>query len=181
LGTNQYPNALEKADAKISLDTIISKTSKREDAITEPIRPYRGAEEMETLRLKTDRAKETPKVFLLTIGDLTMRKARAGFASGFFACAGFEVIDNLGFASVDEGVKAAMDKKASIVVVCSSDDEYPQYAPEAFEKLTGKAITVVAGYPACVDELKAKGIKHFIHMKSNLIDTLRGFQAELGM
>jgi len=181
LGTNQYPNALEKADAKISLDTIISKTTKREDAIAEPIRPYRGAEEMETLRLKTDRAEETPKVFLLTIGDLTMRKARAGFASGFFACAGFEVIDNLGFASVDEGVKAAMDKKANIVVVCSSDDEYPQYAPEAFEKLNGKAITVVAGYPASIDELKAKGIKHFIHMKSNLIDTLRGFQAELGI
>ena len=133
------------------------------------------------MRLKTDKIKETPKVFLLTIGDLTMRKARASFASGFFASAGFKIIDNLGFNSVDEGVKAAMEQKANIVVVCSSDDEYPTVAPAVFEKLNGKAITVVAGYPASVEELKSKGIKHFIHMKSNLIETLQGFQKELGI
>jgi methylmalonyl-CoA mutase len=181
LGTNQYPNALEKADAKITAEAITFKTSKRTDAIAEPIKPYRGAEQLELLRLKTDKAKVTPVVFLLAIGDLTMRKARAGFASGFFACAGFKVIDNLGFNTVDEGVKAALDQKASIVVVCSSDDEYPVVATAVFEKLNGKAITVVAGYPASVEELKSKGIKHFIHMKSNLIETLQGFQKELGI
>ncbi len=181
LGTNQYPNALEKADSKITAEAITFKTSKRADAIAEPIKPYRGAEQMELLRLKTDKAKVTPVVFLLTIGDLTMRKARAGFASGFFACAGFKVIDNLGFNTVDEGVKAALDQKANIVVVCSSDDEYPVVATAVLEKLNGKAITVVAGYPASVEELKVKGIKHFIHMKSNLIETLQGFQKELGI
>ena len=181
LGTNQYPNALERADDKITADIVISKSSKRDDVIAEPIKPYRGAEQMELVRLKTDKANETPKVFLLTIGDLTMRKARAGFASGFFACAGFEIIDNSGFKSVEEGVKAAMEQKANIVVVCSSDDEYTEIAPAVLEKLDGKAITVVAGYPKSIDDLKSKGIKHFIHMKSNLIETLQGFQAELGI
>lgn len=179
LGTNQYPNALEKVEANIKEKCSCS--TKRDDAIAEPIKKFRGAEQMETLRLKTERAKETPKVFLLTIGDLTMRKARAGFASGFFACAGFDVIDNLGFKSVEEGVKAAMDQKASIVVVCSSDDEYTEAAPAVLEQLGDKAITVVAGYPKSIDELKAKGLKHFIHMKSNLIETLEGFQNELGI
>jgi methylmalonyl-CoA mutase len=179
LGTNQYPNALEKVEASIKEQCCTS--TKRDDAIAEPIKEFRGAEEMETLRLKTERAKETPKVFLLTIGDLTMRKARAGFASGFFACAGFDVIDNLGFKSVEEGVKAAMDQKASIVVVCSSDDEYTEAAPAVLEQLGDNAITVVAGYPKSIDELKAKGLKHFIHMKSNLIETLEGFQNELGI
>ncbi|MFC2096477.1 methylmalonyl-CoA mutase family protein [Bacteroidota bacterium] len=179
LGTNQYPNALEKVEANIKEKCCTS--TKRDDAIAEPIKKFRGAEQMETLRLKTERAKETPKVFLLTIGDLNMRKARAGFASGFFACAGFEVIDNLGFKSVEEGVKAAMDQKASIVVVCSSDDEYTEAVPAVLEQLGDKAITVVAGYPKSIDELKAKGLKHFIHMKSNLIETLQGFQAELGI
>jgi methylmalonyl-CoA mutase len=179
LGTNQYPNALEKIEANIEEKCCTS--TKRDDAIAEPIKMFRGAEQMETLRLKTERAKETPKVFLLTIGDLTMRKARAGFASGFFACAGFEVIDNLGFKSVEEGVKAAMDQKANIVVVCSSDDEYTEAAPAVLEQLGDKAITVVAGYPKSIDELKAKGLKHFIHVKSNLIDTLQGFQNELGI
>ncbi|MCK5028012.1 MAG: methylmalonyl-CoA mutase small subunit [Bacteroidales bacterium] len=179
LGTNQYPNALEKVESNIKEKCCTS--SKRDDAIAEPIKEFRGSEQMETLRLKTEKVKETPKVFLLTIGDLNMRKARAGFASGFFACAGFDVIDNLGFKSVKEGVKAAMDQKASIVVVCSSDDEYTEAAPAVLEQLGDKAITVVAGYPKSVDELKAKGLKHFIHMKSNLIETLQGFQNELGI
>lgn len=181
LGTNQYPNAQERMESQYDEETIITKSTKRDDAIAEPIRPFRGAEQMELLRVKTDKAKVTPKVFMLTIGDLTMRKARAGFASGFFACAGFEVIDNLGFDSVEDGVKAAMDQNADIVVVCSSDDEYMDVAPAALEQLGDKAITVVAGYPKSVDELKAKGLKHFIHVKSNLIETLQGFQEELGI
>lgn len=179
LGTNQYPNALEKIEANI--EEACCAPTKRDDAIAEPIKTLRGAEQIETLRLRTEKASETPKVFLLTIGDLTMRKARAGFSSGFFACAGFEVIDNLGFNSVEEGVKAAMEQKANVVVVCSSDDEYMDVAPATLEQLSDKAITVVAGYPKSVDELKAKGIKHFIHVKSNLIETLQGFQAQLGI
>jgi methylmalonyl-CoA mutase len=181
LGVNQYPNASEKMDAKYDADTIITKVDKMDDAIAEPLKPYRGAEEIELLRLKTDQSAKTPKVFLLTIGNPAMRKARAGFASGFFACAGFDIIDNLGFDSVEEGVKAAMEQKSDIVVVCSSDDEYPEVAPAVNEKMGSKAITVVAGYPACVDDLKAKGIKHFIHIKSNLLETLKGFQKELGI
>ena len=179
LGTNQYPNAQEKIETNI--EEACCTPTKRDDAIAEPIKIFRVAEQMETLRLRTEKAAETPKVFLLTIGDLTMRKARAGFASGFFACAGFEVIDNLGFKSVEEGVKAAMDQNANIVVVCSSDDEYTEAAPAALEQLGEKAITVVAGYPKSVEELKAKGLKHFIHIKSNLIETLEGFQHELGL
>lgn len=181
LGTNQYPNALEKLGDKIHVEEIISTSHKRNDAIAEPIKTFRGAEQMDLLRLKTENAKRTPKVFLLTIGDLTMRKARAGFASGFFACAGFEVIDNLGFKTVEEGVKAAMDQKADIVVVCSSDDEYTEAAPAVLKQLGNNAITVVAGYPKSIDDLKAKGLKHFIHVKSNLIETLQGFQNELGI
>ncbi|MFO7827125.1 MAG: methylmalonyl-CoA mutase family protein [Bacteroidales bacterium] len=181
LGVNQYPNAEEKIEPKYGAETIITTIDKRDDAIGEPLKPYRGAEEIELLRLDTDKAEKTPKVFMLTIGNPVMRKARAGFASGFFACAGFDIIDNLGFDSVDEGVRAALEQDSDIVVVCSSDDEYPEVAPAVYEKIGDKAITVIAGYPACADELKAKGIKHFIHIKSNLIETLKGFQKELGI
>ncbi|HOO51552.1 MAG TPA: hypothetical protein PLK94_09735 [Alphaproteobacteria bacterium] len=61
---------------------------------------------------------------------------------------------------------------------------YPRFYDIPFsvlEQLGDKAITVVAGYPKSVDELKAKGLKHFIHVKSNLIETLEGFQNELGV
>ena len=67
------------------------------------------------------------------------------------------------------------------MVVCSSDDEYATFAPEVAEKLAGKAIVVVAGDPACKEELQAKGLKHFISVRSNVLQTLEGFQKELGI
>ena len=78
-----------------------------------------------------------------------------------------------------EGVDAAIAGNADVVVLCSSDDEYAQYAPEAFKELDGRAIFVVAGAPACMDDLKAQGIENFIHVKVNVLDTLVDFNAKL--
>ena len=108
-----------------------------------------------------------------------MRIARSQFSSNFFACAGYEIIDNLGFDTVQQGIDAAIEKKADIVVLCSSDDEYATYAPEAFKALDGRAEFVVAGNPACADDLKAAGIDQFIHVRSNVLDTLKAFNAKL--
>jgi methylmalonyl-CoA mutase len=116
---------------------------------------------------------------MLTLGGLAMRRARAQFSCNFFAVAGFEVIDNIGFKTVDEGIKAALESKSEIVVICSSDDEYATLAPEAFEKLGNKALYVVAGEPVCKLELEAKGIKNFISTKSNILDTLKEYQNQL--
>ena len=41
---------------------------------------------------------------MLTIGNLLMRLARAQFSSNF-ACAGYEIIDNLGFETVEKAWK----------------------------------------------------------------------------
>ena len=74
---------------------------------------------------------------------------------------------------------AAIEKGAEVVVLCSSDDEYAQYAPEAFKELNGRALFVVAGAPACMEDLKAQGIEEFIHVKVNVLDTLVKFNAKL--
>jgi methylmalonyl-CoA mutase len=183
VGINLYPNASEVMEEGYDQSTIQSESEKAEDAIAEPIVTYRGGEELESLRLTTDRnASKRPKVFMFTIGDKKMRAARSQFSQGFFASAGFEVIDNIGFDNVDEGVKEARNKNADIVVICSSDPEYPEVAPKIYDKMKDDAIIVVAGYPKdSIDQLKEKGIRHFIHIKSNLIETLRGFQKELGI
>jgi methylmalonyl-CoA mutase len=118
---------------------------------------------------------------MLTIGNLAMRLARSQFSSNFFACAGYKIVDNLGFETVQAGIDAALDAKADIVVLCSSDDEYAQYAPEAFKILDGRALFVVAGAPACMDELKAQGITEFIHVRSNVLDTLKSFNEKLSI
>ena len=112
---------------------------------------------------------------MLTIGNLAMRQARAQYSCNFLACAGYEVVDNLGFPTVEEGVEAAMEAKADIVVLCSSDDEYAEYAVPAFKALNGRAMFIVAGAPACMDELKAAGIENFIHVRVNVLETLKEF------
>lgn len=143
--------------------------------------PVRAAEEFEDLRFATDAAVKRPKAFMLTIGSLAMRLARAQFSSNFFACAGYDVIDNLGFTTVEEGVAAARKVAADIIVLCSSDDEYTEFAPKAFELTKNKEILVIAGAPASTDELKALGIVHFINVKTNVLESLRAFNALLGI
>ena len=112
---------------------------------------------------------------MLTIGNLAMRQARAQFSCNFLACAGYEVIDNLGFATVEEGVEAAMAAGADIVVICSSDEEYAEHAIPAFKAVDGRAMFIVAGAPACMEELQAAGIEHFIHVRCNVLETLKKF------
>ena len=139
----------------------------------------RAATDFEELRLATEAAAKRPKVFMLTIGNLAMRLARAQFSTNFFGCAGYEIIDNLGFDSVEDGVDAALDKGADVIVLCSSDDEYAELAPAAYKYLDGRAEFVVAGAPACTDELMAAGIKDFVHVRCNVLDTLRDFNNRL--
>ena len=180
LGTNQYPNFTETALQKIEGKKACCCGGKEAPCI-EPLSFDRGAIDFENLRLATERSGKTPKVFMLTIGNLAMRLARSQFSSNFFACAGYKVVDNLGFDTVEAGVKAAMDAKADIVTLCSSDEEYAQYAPEANAALNGRAILVIAGAPACMDELKAQGIDRFINVRSNVLETLKEFNAKLGI
>ena len=49
------------------------------------------------------------------------------------------------------------------------------------ELLGGKAILVVAGAPACTPELEAQGIANFIHVKSNVLETLKFYLKEMGI
>ena len=178
LGTNQYPNLLEKMGEKIMSDT--SDVSDMSDEIR-TLRPYRGAEAFERLRLATERAAHRPKVFLLTYGNLTMRKARAGFATNFFGVAGYEIVDNPGFATSDEGAKAALESGADIVVLCSSDDEYAELTEPVCRALKGKVKSLVlAGYPKeMVDTYRSYGIDEFIHVKTNALDCLTQFNKTL--
>jgi methylmalonyl-CoA mutase len=181
LGTNQYPNLNESALSEIVPEVGFSENIVK-DFIVKPVSRFRAAMDFETLRIASEKQPGgKPKVFLLTIGNPVMRKARASFATGFFACAGYKIIDNPGFNSIEEGVKAVFDTKAEIVVICSSDEEYAEIVPAIFKKIANKAIVVVAGAPECMDELKAKGIENFIHVRSNLLETLKEYHSKLNI
>jgi methylmalonyl-CoA mutase len=120
LGTNQFPNFTEKIESGLDASVFAPQDLTVEDAEIETLKPYRGAQAFEALRYKTDEFAKTgkrPMVFMLTIGNLAMRKARAQFACNFFAVAGFTVVDNNGFKTVEEGVEAAK-KQAPISLFC---------------------------------------------------------------
>lgn len=177
LGTNQFPNFNEAAASKVEFKNEAGCGC--DHTGVEKLVAVRAAEEFEALRFATEAAAKRPKAFMLTIGSLAMRLARAQFSCNFFACAGYEVVDNLGFKTVEEGVAAAQAAGADIIVLCSSDDEYAELAPAAYAAAKDKAILVVAGAPANMDELKAQGIEHFINVKSNVLSTLKQFNSLL--
>ena len=193
LGSNQFPNFTEKAGKKIKkplsgsplkgegkcgCGCSLPHEGEKEGVPTLPI--ARAAEEFEALRLETEAAKKQPVAFMLTIGNLAMRIARAQFSCNFLACAGYKVIDNNGFATIAEGIKAARKAKADIIVLCSSDDEYADLAPKAWKKLQGKKeLFIVAGAPACMEDLQKLGITNFIHVRCNVLETLKALNAQL--
>ena len=182
LGSNQYPNFTEVAADKIQEKGSCCCGGGHCGEATIPALDFsRGASEFEALRMTTEKSGKTPKVFMLTIGNLAMRLARSQFSANFFGCAGYKIIDNLGFDTVDAGVEAAVKAGAEIVVLCSSDDEYAEFAPAAYKALAGRAEFVVAGAPACADDLKAQGIDQFVNVKSNVLETLKAFNAKLGI
>lgn len=183
LGSNQFPNFNEKAAKKIKTTGCgcgCGTCSTKPEGALATLPVARAAEEFEALRLETEAAKKQPVAFMLTIGNLAMRIARAQFSCNFLACAGYKVIDNNGFATVADGIKAARKAKADIIVLCSSDDEYATYAPEAWKKLQGaKELFIVAGAPACMEDLQKLGIENFINVRSNVLETLKKFNALL--
>lgn len=183
LGTNQFPNFNELSNGKHPIEQKCccgGEQSSCEKTI-ETLNFDRAASEFEALRLQTDASGKRPKAFMLTIGNLAMRQARAQFSCNFLGCAGYQVVDNLGFSTVEEGVEAAMNANADIVVLCSSDEEYVEYAIPAFKALAGRAIFIVAGAPECTEDLKAAGIENFVNVRVNVLDTLKEFNAKLGI
>jgi methylmalonyl-CoA mutase len=181
VGTNQYPFPTENLSAGVDLKRTFREKTDSSDAIIEPLRLFRGAEEYERLRIAVSKAAKRPVVFLFTIGNPAMRKARAQFSCNFFGCAGYKIIDNPGFGSIEEGIVSFKTSEADILVICSSDDEYIVYAPEILSRLKDSAIIVVAGNPASAEELVSKGLDLFIHLKSDVPGMLNCFNERLGI
>jgi len=176
LGTNQYPNTGEFHEKFNSFASVSD---------PQTLTPYRGAQAFEELRQKTDEfalKNQRPKVWMFTFGNLAMRNARAQFAANFFGCAGFEIINNVGFGSIDKGIEAARKSQGDIIVLCSSDEEYKNSVVQIYKALKNDKILVLAGYPKDqLEQLKSEGFNHFIHVRSNVLEELKKYQELLGI
>lgn len=168
-GTNQFANPPEKALDRV--DPRFLGCSRR------------GSQSFESLRLRTERHAaindSTPRVLLVEFGDVKMRSARSTFAANFFACAGFDIARKR-VLSADE--IAASD--ADLIVLCSSDPEYLEFAIDLAYKLKEAGRTtpvIVAGNPESSEALRAVGVADFIHIRSNSIEVLTTWQQKLGI
>jgi len=176
LGSNAYPNFNE---------SILDSIKKKEDAIQidadlTPLLPFRASSLFEELRLQTEESGKRPRVLLFKFGSPAWVTARAAFSSNFFACSGYEILDQPVFSSVEEGIRVAGDSAADLVVLCSSDEAYTELATPVVKALGNHSTVVIAGNPVKdMEALQKAGIDHFIHVKSNLLETLQEFNSIL--
>jgi methylmalonyl-CoA mutase len=154
-----------------------------------PVNFQRPAEIFEHLRAASDaytaKTGVHPQVFMANMGQLKQHKARTDFSQGFFEVAGFEMISNYGFHSVDEAAEAAITSRAPVVVICSTDDTYPDIVPPLTQKIKSanpETVVVLAGYPKdYIETFKQAGINEFIHLRANAYDILSRIMKTLGI
>ena len=164
VGVNNYPSVTEK-------------TPEAELPATDPSDPLpqvRVAEPFEQIRRRTtEHARATgryPKVLLLKRGDVKMKGARSNFCFNFFGCAGFDMVEAEEYGGTD----------ADLIILCSSDPEYLAFAREVCANV--KVPVLVAGNPKDqIELLQQAGVQGFIHVASDLIQTLKQWQDKLGM
>jgi methylmalonyl-CoA mutase len=182
---------LAAAAKRTTLPTLrIAWTQKRDSGPTAAaLKPFRAAEGFEAVRRAGDdfltRSGRRAQVFLAKMGPAKQHKARADFASGFFAIAGFELDDRKSFATAEEAADAAVASGAAIAVLCSTDDTYPQLAPVFAQRIKAARpalIVVLAGHPGEQEkEFRTTGFDEFIHLRSNVRATLTQLQRLAGV
>lgn len=160
-----------------------------ETAIT-PIRIVRAAEDFEVLRAvarayASAHNDQVPKIWLANFGPPKQCKARADFSTGFLTPGGFAVLGGQGAKTIEEAVDAAVAADALAVVLCSTDDTYPEIVPAFVPALLAKKPNlriILAGYPVDkIAEYQALGVHDFIHIRVNCLEFNQKLHTDLGI
>ena len=155
----------------------------------EPIVLRRWTEPFEALRRRTEKAAEagqTIRVFLANMGPIPQHKARAEFSTGFMEVAHFEVLGNDGFPDRAAAVTAAVESKADVTIICSTDDTYPEIVPplaRALKEARPDMIVLLAGAPAPEhkEAYTEAGVDDFIHVRVDCLKILTDIQKTRGL
>ena len=169
--------------------TRVMRSGRDDEAPIAKVRLQRRSESFEAVRRRCEAFKERtgarPKVFLANMGPRKQHGSRADFSAAFFGVGGFEIVGGKGFDTPEAAVLAAIDSKAPIVVICSTDESYPQLVPPiaaALKAVPAGPRVVLAGLPTGqVDRLHAAGVDEFIHVRANCAQMLAAFQEKLGI
>lgn len=202
VGNNSYANTTEQllvkdltalnaakaaaaAAGKTALADARAALNKGEAVEATAIGAHRWVEQFEAMRMATEKAAAEGKkvnVFLANYGPIPKHKGRADFSRGFFEVANFNVIGNDGFATAEEAAEAAKASGAEVVVICGTDDVYPEIVPVIAGALKGTTKVVLAGAPGANKEaFDAAGVDTYIHVGANCYQILKAIQEERGI
>jgi methylmalonyl-CoA mutase len=147
----------------------------------------RHAEPFERLRDTCDarerQSGKRPSVFLCNLGPIAEHKARAQFASGFFAAGGLTVLDNDGFETPEAAAEGYARSGAELCVLCGTDDAYVQWVERLLPLLRGGASkrVVLAGRGGEHESrYRAAGITDFIFVGCDVVATLTDLLTSTG-
>ncbi len=172
------PALIEAAGAGATLGEI-SRALRSKDGLkptATPVCCQRISQGYERLRAASEAYKaktgKRPTIFLATMGSLKQHKARADFSRGFFSAGGFDSVYPKGFANAEDAAKAALESGCPIVVICSTDETYPELVPAVTKALKAskpQVKVILAGAPAPEHEAayKAAGLDDSISIRTN--------------
>jgi len=149
----------------------------------------RASAKFESLRFSSLKFKESkgrlPEIFLANMGSLKQFKARADFSKGFFEAGGFRINSPAGFMSADEAVEAAISSNGDAVVICSTDEAYPDFVPAIARGIKNKKPgikVILAGYPKeHIEIFRAAGIDDFIYLGADAARIISGLYLSMGI
>ncbi len=170
---------ITRAITKVSGDSVFIKT----------LKTHRVSEGFEEIRDSVEAYKEKkgcrPKLFLANMGSLPQYGARADFSKGFFEIGGFDVIYPKGFNTSEAVVNAALKSEAEVVVICSTDETYPELVPPITKAIKDKKsdiIVVLAGNPKDqIEEYRKSGVDEFIYLGADVHLILLSILRKIGV
>jgi methylmalonyl-CoA mutase len=99
------------------------------------------------------------------------------FTQGFLGAGGYDLQEAV-VANAEELAKLLVARSPAIVVLCSEDAAYLDFA----RALKASVPIVVAGNPVdVIEDLKAAGVDDFIHIRLDQLETLERFHAKFGI
>ncbi|MEX0995386.1 MAG: methylmalonyl-CoA mutase subunit beta [Balneolaceae bacterium] len=124
-----------------------------------------------------------PSVLLLPVGNKKNRNARALYARNVLGCLGYEIHENFGYDTLQQGLKETSSIHADLTVLCSSDEEYIELVKPFCDTFKNSdTLRLLVGNPNENRTVyRESGIDYFIYSGSDILKILSKIQKQLGL
>ena len=154
------------------------------DFHVEPIAQWRAAEGWERLRTRSDQNEPRPAAFMANLGAIPSHKARSTWAQNLLGAAGVSSAANDGFDDPRALEAAWTESRASLAVICGSDEDYATMLEPAVAALkrAGCPVVLVAGRPGeRAGALREAGVSDFVFVGADVLRVMTDVLDSVGV